>query len=758
MFLPIAAVLALQVWLSMTDRFDSEVARAAAVVPSFLVLCILGGDETTVTEPQLGAAEPPQQGSWWDSAWGGDGAGGAPQPLSAARAPSVGARAGREGVGAWQFAGFALSWSWEPARQLGNRLWVAALSAWGWLLAAWPTSFNREHAVLLAALALWYAWRVHARRLAPTLLREALEELIAQDEEVRRAAGECARESERSYPSPSRGLFRRGSPSPEQRVEANPRKMHMHCAEGCENCLLRAAEAPEGRWPMTRAESREQLTAAALRYRQAERQLVRLCRRLNSFSQIGLDRWPSGRRRMAEVAQDCAVICMRAKSFDAASSEGGLSERSAEVLRRLIRENDSRLRAMWEAMDSDGDGRLTELEIRSHNSQVRPVGMRRYRHHSDEEGAEGPQDWLLGVVWVVLLTLTPGDEFSQAPYACRALSEQYELPAEWFRRLVDIRRDQMQDAALQAADERWPRLLRRAPRGTGWLLLCGESPLRLGLVSVGHAGSDLALFCTGVGAFFALPRLTGGLWRAACAWLWRWASATSLAFRLGLALLGCAAICEVLILLSDLTGLAPWTLLPAGLLPRGSIPGAFWRYKRRKECRAWCKRRFRKPPRPAFRVEEEGEVEEQEEEPAMDSAGRVIYKRFAVSTHPGWWRCVPADGAPAFYLRESTGQREWNLPAPDASDEEEDAMGWSPGRGGGPGTPPPSASYDMHVGVSGRAPRVRGLDDFSSSCEPWLRFLTRRRLGDRAKRGTSGSRRRTRAAAMRRWHWTRRLG
>ena len=62
MFLPIAAVLALQVWLSMTDRFDSEVARAAAVVPSFLVLCILGGDETVTEQPQLGAAEP--QGSW----------------------------------------------------------------------------------------------------------------------------------------------------------------------------------------------------------------------------------------------------------------------------------------------------------------------------------------------------------------------------------------------------------------------------------------------------------------------------------------------------------------------------------------------------------------------------------------------------------------------------------------------------------------------------------------------------------------------
>ena len=55
MFLPIAAVLALQVWLSMTDRFDSEVARAAAVVPSFLVLCILGGDETVTEQPQLGA-------------------------------------------------------------------------------------------------------------------------------------------------------------------------------------------------------------------------------------------------------------------------------------------------------------------------------------------------------------------------------------------------------------------------------------------------------------------------------------------------------------------------------------------------------------------------------------------------------------------------------------------------------------------------------------------------------------------------------
>ena len=87
MFLPIAAVLALQVWLSMTDRFESEIARAAAVVPSFLVLCILGGDETVTEQPQLGAAEPPQ-GSWWGSSWGSDGAGGAPQSPGAARAPS----------------------------------------------------------------------------------------------------------------------------------------------------------------------------------------------------------------------------------------------------------------------------------------------------------------------------------------------------------------------------------------------------------------------------------------------------------------------------------------------------------------------------------------------------------------------------------------------------------------------------------------------------------------------------------------------
>jgi len=239
--------------------------------------------------------------------------------------------------------------------------------------------------------------------------------------------------------------------------------------------------------------------------------------------------------------------------------------------------------------------------------------------------------------------LTPGDEFVHAESLCKNLVEQYQLPAAWFRRLIDIRQDQMEEQAR--GYNHWRQRLRRSLGSVGYLcagvsMLLLTDVLPTAWVAAGWRGIVMAMQRQMLRLMFVARAATG----------------------FGVVLL----VIEVFLWL--------------GLFV-DRLPGAFWRYRQRAAVRVWCKHRW-DPPKPAFRVEEDASLLDADEiDPQMDHSGRVLYKRYMVPTHPGWHRCVPADGRTTFFIRESTGQREWVLPKLD----DDDGWGFHDVGGGGGG-------------------------------------------------------------------------
>ena len=740
--LPLALALGLQCWLSVTDRVTNERSRAMGLVACVLAVCVLGaeqvssgvsdevaaGFEAAAVEEEAAAAaaaaaaEPglPQAPSMpLFASWGGS-SGSAqdstsgwwqPSPPSSwSWAPSPAAEmaagvadagiADRElphafasGVGGPVASASSASLGPGPMTRVVRRatflvgqLCHGAVAAWRSMRGA-PSTVTWEHAAFLGlGLSIYVAFIVSRRR-APTHLRVALAELEDLNKEIRTVAEHLDYQNRNNATSPERLRRRRraaaesGSPG-KQSEEITPRRMDM-------TQLLSAAEEPQLIWQFTDQEQRSRLTEAARKYREVDASLKQLCRRISSFDMIGLDDW-WGRTKRYEVATDCALACVRARG------QSSLTHHSADQLEELLKKRDG---GWMVKLDSDGDGRLTEREIHTHiasASQVRPPDKRRWQPPAPSDDAEdggvdsGPrglprrlfrtifgrrqltvgidgepcQDWLLGVVWVLLVLLTPDDEFEHAENLCKRLVGEYGLPSAWFRRLVDIRRDQMEEQAQ--GYNHWTRQLRRRSGSVGYIL----------------AGVALLLLTD------VLP---------ASGFVSAWGAVVSVAQRQML---------RLLVLAKAMTTLAVLALLVEVLLWLGLFvdraPGAWWRYRQRAAVRLWCKRRW-DPPSPAFRVEEEALADEDEIDPQMDHAGRVLYKRYNVPTHPDWHRCVPADGSATFYVKESTGQREWVLPKLD--DDDDDDWGFHDASGGGGGAadgePPPSAAWNMHTGVSG---------------------------------------------------------
>ena len=712
--LPLALVLAAQCWLGLTERVNSERNRIMGSVACVLAIVVLSEGQASSgaggeggVGGEIEAAELPEfplppsyephgvtDGSaWWQpsalswSLWPvADGyvpeqrvqsepqsafATAAPSSATTAPSPATAPFSSPTAVPSPAQSSRPLTWIAHRAGLAAARLRHGALFAWHFMQrCGLPTTASWEHVTLLGLGLLVYAAIIVARRQAPSRLREALDEIEQLHMEIRSVAEQLNHQNRNDAPSPDR-LRRRRATATEAGIrsdETTPRRMDL-------DQLLNAAEAPQVVWRFSSAELRGRLTDAARKYRKVDAALKRICRQLTSFDSIGLDSW-WGRTRRYEVATDCALACADARA-------SSLTHHSVDQLLTLLKERDGG----WMArLDSGGDGILTDRKTHTGRvAQVRPPGYRRWQppelpdegefQHERRSishicrtctaffrrrrpvGADGEpcQDWLLGVVWVLLVLLTPEQEFLHAENLCKRLAQQYQVPAAWFRRLVDIRKEQMDSQAM--THNRWThRLSRRVSRITCILL-----------------GSTLIIIADVVPSSSLLA-----------AWHWFVNTAQRQLLRLLVAAKSLIVLSVLLLLVEVLHSLG---------LFEDRAPGSNWRHAKRRVFRKWWN-----PPRPAFRVEEEPLVGEDEIDPQMDQDGRVLYKRYSISTHPDWHRCVPADGSPTFYVRDSTGQLEWVLPKEPEDEEQGDEGAGSPADG----VPPPSAAWNMHTELSGQ--------------------------------------------------------
>lgn len=740
--LPAALALALgvQCWLGLTERVINERNRMMGMAACALAICVLGAEHVTSTvEEEVGAVgeaadyqtaelrdempelPPPspmlsqfassvgvEDSAWWQpsiaawSLWPGAGeqvseegaraeppasssaqdppssaprSSSAPEPLSSTRRPSRFAPQPSSAPEPFSMPTSRMGPIAFLVHQVGTaaaHLQRSAVSLWRFTQQdGAPTNVTWEHLILLGIVLLAYTAMINARREAPSRLRAAVDEIENLNIEIRAVAERLALQNRNETPSPERLRQRRSATtrSGVRNEETAPGRMDLlH--------LLAAAEEPQLIWPFTAQEDRGRLTDAAKKYREVDASLNTLCRKLTTLDAIGLDNW-WGRTKLYEVATDCAMACADARG-------GSLTHHSVDQLEELLNKHVGGLMAK---LDSDGDGKITEREIQTHTSSathMRPSESRRWqapvaldddefdqgqwgirnvcrrvylsRRQPVDANGEPCQDWLLGVVWVLLVLLTPDEEFVHAENVCKRLAQQYQIPPAWFRRMVDIRKEQMEERAINS--NHWVGRLKRRLSGSRGILV---GPIVLSLITVD-----------------AFPM--SGIIAA-------WNSVVSTVQRQMLYLVRIAkslTVIGVLLLLFEV-------LHQLGLVTDW-FPGCEWRRQKRKACRNWWN-----PPHPAFRVEEEPLVDDDEIEPQMDHAGRVLCKRFAIPTHPGWHRCVPADGSANYYVKESTGQLEWVLPKTDNQD--------SGDSGGGTGSvadgrPPPSAAWNMHTELS----------------------------------------------------------
>lgn len=704
--LPLALVLALQCWLGLTERVTSERNRIMGSVACVLAICVLGVEQASsgagelegggfgaeIEAAELSERPPPpppyeshdvaDDSAWWQpsapswSLW----------PVADGHVPEQGVQSEQpsaHGTAAPSSATAArpstkpssptaaqparpLTWIVHRAAMGAARLRRGALSAWYFMQRCGvPTTASWEHMALLGLGLLAYANIVFARRQAPSRLREALDQIEKLHLEIREIAEQLNHQNRNEAPSPDR-LRRRRATTDEAGVrtdETTPRRMDL-------DRLLNAAEEPQLIWRFSSAELRGRLTDAARKYRKVDTTLKQICWQLTSFDSIGLDNW-WGRTKRYEVATDCALACADARA-------SSLTHHSVDRLQTLLMERDGG----WMArIDGDGDGVLTDREIHTARAgQVRAPEYRRWQppdpsvdggfqherrsirqicrtctaffRRRQPVGVDGEpcQDWLLGVVWVLLVLLTPDQEFVHAENLCKRLIEQYNIQPAWFRRLVDIRREQMDSQA--ETHNHWTRRLSRRVGGVTYFLL----------------GATLLIITDVVPPSSLLA-----------AWNWFVNTAQRQILRIVVA----AKLLMVLSVLLLLVEFLHWLGLFAD-----RAPGSNWRHAKRRAFKTWWN-----PPRPAFRVEEEPLVEEDEIHPEMDQDGRVLYKRYSISTHPDWHRCVPADGSPTFYVRSSTGQLEWVLPT---LDDDGDGGTDSPADRGSPH----SAPWNMHTDLS----------------------------------------------------------
>ena len=682
--LPLALALGLECWLGLTDRVTNERTRIMGMVACALAICVLGSEQVssgvgeeveTVELPEpLPAPYDPQgaaeDSSWWQpsapswSLW----------PVAAEQLSEQGAHTEPPPISTKATLSSAhtgpLTWILHRAGVAAARLRRGALSVWHFTQRCGvPTTVTWEHLVLLGLGLSVYAAVLVARRRAPLRLREALGEIEQLHLEIRDVAEQLNHQNRYEAPSPETLRRRRAATATSgvRSDENTPRRMDL-------DQLLNAAEEPQLTWPFSSQEMRGRLTDAARKYRKVDATLKKICRQLGSFDSIGLDSW-WGRTKRYEVATDCALACADARA-------SSLTRHSVDQLQALLKQRDGG----WMArLDSDGDGVLTDRETHTgYASQLRSPEHRRWqppglvddyvnlqherrgirqvvrrctsfctwRQPLTEEG-QPCQDWLVGVVWILLVLLTPDQEFVHAENLCKRLAQQYQVPAAWFRRLVDIRKEQMEAQAQQ--QHQWTRRLNRRVGGIGYFLL---GFMLLVVTDVVPPSSLLAV-----------------------------ANVIAKGFR--------HQIFRLLVVAKSLTVVSVLLLLVEALhwlgLFADRAPGSNWRHEKRTAFRSWWD-----PPRPAFRVEEEPLTEDDEIAPQMDHAGRVLYKRYAIPTHPDWHRCVPADGSATFYVKESTGQLEWVLPTLDDDDGGGAGGAGSPADGG----PPPSAAWNMHTELS----------------------------------------------------------